>query len=273
MASVARSSLLPQCASCMRRVTRRGWDAWRPFQQQIRSKSKAAKEAEHNIVVKLLQDVPRFGRAGSYIPTPPALMRNRWFPFRIADYVPAAQLKQLKAEGVTMARDVEFGIQRTLAEVEEEEEEIVQSTHYVRPVEIDFLSPARSMELLTTFIPPTIDFARQPIEQNKVEGRPQLGASDAADILTAAATSTKSSSTGIYGSVSTADVAATIKAALAHNDEAARVLLSEHDIRFTEGHADGDSSRIKQLGTFNVEIKVPGAEEPITRTVRVRAKA
>jgi hypothetical protein len=33
-------------------------------QQQIRSISKAAKEAERNIVVKLLKDVPRYGRAG-----------------------------------------------------------------------------------------------------------------------------------------------------------------------------------------------------------------
>lgn len=33
--------------------------------QQIRSISKKAKEAERNIVVKLLKDVPRFGRAGT----------------------------------------------------------------------------------------------------------------------------------------------------------------------------------------------------------------
>jgi hypothetical protein len=45
-------------------VTRLGFDAWRP-QQQVRNKSKAAREAERNIVVKLLLDVPRFGRAGT----------------------------------------------------------------------------------------------------------------------------------------------------------------------------------------------------------------
>lgn len=130
------------------------------------------------------------------------------------------------------------------------------------------------MELLTTFIPPTIDFARQPIEHEKLDTKPRYGTSDAADILTAAAMANKpkQATNGIYGSVSAADVVATIKAALAHNDEAARVIVSESDVQFIEGHADGDSSRVKQLGTFKVEIKVPGADSPITRNVRVRPK-
>ena len=75
-------------------------------------------------------------------------MRNRWFPRRIANYVPAAQLKQLKAEGVAMERDVDFGVRRPLMEVEDGgedggedgEEEAGQRTHYVRPVEINFLT-------------------------------------------------------------------------------------------------------------------------------------
>jgi hypothetical protein len=53
-------------------VTRLGLVAWRPL-LQTRSKSKASskkskadKEAERNIVVKLLQDTPRFGRAGMW---------------------------------------------------------------------------------------------------------------------------------------------------------------------------------------------------------------
>jgi hypothetical protein len=68
MASLSRSSLLPQCSSCIRRVARQSQslDSRAPLhlQQQTRSISKAAKEAERNIVVKLLKDVPRYGRAG-----------------------------------------------------------------------------------------------------------------------------------------------------------------------------------------------------------------
>lgn len=65
MASLSRPALLPQCTSCIRRVARQSLDGRAPQQQQIRSISKAAKEAERNIVVKLLKDVPRYGRAGT----------------------------------------------------------------------------------------------------------------------------------------------------------------------------------------------------------------
>jgi ribosomal protein L9 len=131
------------------------------------------------------------------------------------------------------------------------------------------------MELLTTFIPPTIQFARQAIEQEETKPTPRYGASGAADILTAAAMASKPKApvNGIYGSVSTADVVATIKAALSHNDEAARVVLTENDVRFIEGvEGAHDKSRVKQLGTFKVEIQVPGAEAPITRNVHIRPK-
>jgi len=63
MASLRGSALLPQCTSCIRRVTRQNLDVRGP--QQIRNISKKAKEAERNIIVKLLKDVPRFGRAGT----------------------------------------------------------------------------------------------------------------------------------------------------------------------------------------------------------------
>ena len=130
------------------------------------------------------------------------------------------------------------------------------------------------MELIDTFVPSSIDFARQPIEHDRPEPSRRQGASEAADILAAISLKEKRAATAdaIYGSVSTADVVGTIKTALAHNDEAARVLLSERDVNFVTGHEEGDTTRVKQLGTFVVEIQVPGAEAPLTRTVRVRAK-
>jgi hypothetical protein len=76
----------------------------------------------------------------------------------------------------------------------------------------------------------------------------------------------------IYGSVSTADIVATIKSALAHNDEAARVVLSESDVHFMSGHEEGDTSKVKQLGMFKVDIRVAGAAGALTRQVRIRAK-
>ena len=129
------------------------------------------------------------------------------------------------------------------------------------------------MELIDTFVPPTIDFARQPIEQEQTDTR-RYGASDAADILNMAMSASKPKpvENAIYGSVSTADVVATIKSALAHNDEAARVILNDTDVHFITGHEEDDTSRVKQLGTFKVEIRVPGAQDPLSRQVRVRAK-
>ncbi|KAF2747374.1 hypothetical protein M011DRAFT_402907 [Sporormia fimetaria CBS 119925] len=276
MASLGRSALLPQCSACTRRITQLSWaEARQPFQQQVRCKTKAARQAERDVVAVLLNDTPRYGAAGTYITLNPAIMRNKWFPQRLADYVPWQKVKQLKKDNVTIGRDPEFGVQRALQEDEVEDSELVQQRKpYVRPVEIDFISPERSMELLTTFIPPTIEFSRQRIEQDEVESKPRYGASNAADILTAAAMASKPkvSKNAIYGSVSTADVVSTIKAALSHNDEAARVVVSENDVRFVQKGADSDPTKIKELGTFKVEIKVPGAEEPLIRTVRVRAR-
>ncbi|KAJ4338553.1 hypothetical protein N0V87_003882 [Didymella glomerata] len=271
MASLSRSALLPQCTSCIRRVARQSLDGRAP-QQQIRSISKAAKEAERNIVVKLLKDVPRYGRAGTYVPLNPATMRNRWFPARVADYVPFKQLKLLKAQEVDMQRDTTFGVRVALEEVDEEEELLTPRKPYVRPIEIEVLSPERSMELLDTFVPPTIDFSRQRIEAQ--ENKPRYGASGAADVLTAAAmgANTERSSNAIYGSVSTADIASTLKAALAHNDEAARVILNEADVRFVTNTEEGDAQRVKELGVYKIEIQLPGAAEPLVRNVRVKAK-
>jgi hypothetical protein len=92
--------------------------------------------------------------------------------------------------------------------------------------------------------------------------------------LTAAAMGSKAKAPtdAIYGSVSTADLVSTIRGALAHNDEAARVILNEADVTFVTGHEEGDSSRVKQLGVFKVEIRLPGAEEPMVRNIRIRAK-
>jgi len=76
-------------------------------------------------------------------------MRNRWFPARIADYVTPHQLKQLQAEGVEMARDVNFGVRAPLEEEEADSLAQQPKQHYVRPIEIDMLS-VRALPTLYT---------------------------------------------------------------------------------------------------------------------------
>jgi len=146
MATPLRSSaLLPACTACVRRLARLsppGLWAW----QSTRSLSKKAKEDERNIVVQLLKDMPSYGRAGAYVPINPSLMRNRWFPARVANYVPAPQLKQLKASKVDMARDVAYGVRLNLEEEQENEADEADGEghgapkHQVRPIEIEVLS-------------------------------------------------------------------------------------------------------------------------------------
>jgi hypothetical protein len=76
-------------------------------------------------------------------------MRNKWFPMRIADYVPVAEVKQLKAQGVTIGRDTEFGVQVAVQEEPDADSELsYKQKHYVRPVEIDFLSVCTQLALL-----------------------------------------------------------------------------------------------------------------------------
>ena len=85
--------------------------------------------------------------------------------------------------------------------------------------------------------------------------------------------------THIFGSVSTADIAESIKAVLASTTEGARVVIGAEDINIihTEVHESDDQDkgierdRLKVLGDFQVEVRVKGGE-PVVRTVSVKAQ-
>lgn len=74
----------------------------------------------------------------------------------------------------------------------------------------------------------------------------------------------------IYGSVSTADIAATIRAVLAEDAEGSRIVLGPEDIKFAIETEEKD--RVKHIGTFDVDIRVKGAPEAVRRTITVRAQ-
>lgn len=68
-----------------------------------------------------------------------------------------------------------------------------------------------------------------------------------------------------------ADVATSLKALIAANEEAGgRVVLAEEDVRFTSG--TDDETRAKQLGDYDIEIKIKGVSSSIRRKVRVLAE-
>ena len=77
----------------------------------------------------------------------------------------------------------------------------------------------------------------------------------------------------IYGSVTTADIAESVKALLAETEDGARVVLGADDVKIvrTEEESDAETDRFKTLGEFQVEIQVKGGGT-VTRTVNIKAQ-
>lgn len=77
--------------------------------------------------------------------------------------------------------------------------------------------------------------------------------------------------TSIYGSVTTADVATSLKAVVAAQEEAGgHIAINDEDIRFV-GDVE-DPTRVKRLGQFDIEISIKGLLENIVRQVHVLAE-
>ena len=144
------------------------------------------------------------------------------------------------------------------------------------------VQPQRATRLLSAEVPEHLDFYRAPIttpEPERPRHEPPRNFRDsasaaAADLAAASEPLPKPQQVAIFGSVTTADIVASIKAVLSENEEAARVVLSAEDIRIVrdaETEAGADADRIKSLGAFEVDIRVKGGEL-VRRIVRVKAQ-
>ncbi|KAG9248797.1 hypothetical protein BJ878DRAFT_287734 [Calycina marina] len=104
----------PNCIACVRRIVEM---VSYPSRQQVRWKKFVAK-APAAVKVQLLQNVPGYGKKGSIVPITPGVMRNIWYPRRMAGYVTMAKLQELG--DITAERDFVFGTnkQRKIAERE-----------------------------------------------------------------------------------------------------------------------------------------------------------
>ena len=137
-------------------------------------------------------------------------------------------------------------------------------------------------------LPSNITFYRVPISEpepqsQQIPSRPRRAASSAAADLDAASEPLsgipKSQLVPIFGSVSTTDIADSIKAVLAETKDGARVVIGAEDVtilredseelRNQERGIEGD--RIKALGNFRVEVRIKGGD-PVVRTVSVQAQ-
>lgn len=127
---------------------------------------------------------------------------------------------------------------------------------------------------IAKLLPKNIDFFRTPIvvdaapTQKRSPSLPATSAiSEAAGGNQPAVVDTKKS---IYGSVSTSDIASSIRAILTEDSEGSRIVLGPEDITFAVEVEDKD--RVKHLGTFEVDIRVKGSPSAVRRTIRVNSQ-
>lgn len=229
---------------------------------------------------------------GAIVPVARGQMRNDWFPGRIADYVTWPEIRTLRAKSVPMERDFSFGVVVATQELEAPLSTLdssapsrdAPSPPVIKPKapEIEKLSPERSSELVEIFVPPRLEFYRQPIVEEKEpeettaeKKRPQFKGA-AGDLLAARASSAeaekkKDKLQAIYGSVSIQDVLNAIRAMMANNDEAARVVLHENDIHFVglPEVEDAEAGKLKHIGEFTFEVRMKGSDKVVKKTVKI----
>jgi len=276
MSSLMGPLRVPQCMSCVRRATASFNDAWlASAKQQVRGKKKLAKVTTVN--VRLLRDVTRYGKQGSVIPLPAGRMRNQFFPRKMAEYMTQAQLKEAGLTGVTLERDFTYGLK---IPENAKAEETVNAAPAAKPiaVDLDLLSHEQATAAIAKLLPKNIDFYRSPIVAATAvpttpaqKRSPSLPASSA---VSEAAGGNKpapmDANIGIFGSVSTYDIATKIRTILARDTTGSRIVLGPEDITFAVESEESD--RVKNLGTYEVHIKVKGADEAVRRTITVNAQ-
>lgn len=214
-------------------------------------------------------------------------MRNTWYPRQWAEYMTATTLQGLKPQSLVAERDFTFGMKP-----KEEPAPKMKAPEMERVVEVQtkLLPPQRASEIIETSLPPSLIFYRTPISVSEPEVPIQEPPSRLRRAISSAAAELEAASeplpkppqpqvTTIFGSVSTADMAESIKAVLAQSTEGARVVVGAEDITIVQnqddefGHQDEgvEGDRLKALGDFQVEVRVKGGEA-VVRIVSVKAQ-
>ncbi|KAL8914966.1 MAG: hypothetical protein Q9171_000593 [Xanthocarpia ochracea] len=295
MASLPNHAISSQCLGYLRRLA--GIHAAKPnpnFHQQIRGKKKNAK-GPHVVNVRLLEDVRGYGRKGcspnrtstrrsiviieglgSIIPIAPGRMRNIYYPQRKAEYVTAAQMRTTNQKDILTERDFSFGLPQLQPDLLPVEEKTLD-------VQMKLLTPKRTSEIIEAYVSSEIIFYRVPIAVPEPESAPPEPVGDSINAIGGEATirkapeldpSVSASVIKIFGSVSTANMVESIKAALLSSEEGARVVLAPEDIQIDEMENEDlgiEVDRLKALGEYKIKIRVKGID-PIRRVVSIRAQ-
>ncbi|KAK3330284.1 hypothetical protein B0H66DRAFT_54586 [Apodospora peruviana] len=277
----------PTCLACLRRLAQPSSSSVlnsTGVVMQTRAKSNHPRPMDQGVVVRLLMDIPKFGRKHAVFRTERGRMRNIWFPTNKAEYMTPTRFQEL---GLTHedvgVRDRAFGVysaEDADAPVAEEPEDVTAAATK-KP---SHTSPEVAFSLLATLVPETLTFHRKPIPAAAAEAppppAPTTPAQPAVSPLIAVANtptpkrktaepeaaSTQDTTLGIYGSVSTFDITNYVRGYLISDAEASRIALDPTSIRIV-GLGE-NNTRLKSLGRWEVEISV-GAEKPVRKMVEV----
>jgi hypothetical protein len=239
------------------------------------------------------------------VPITRGIMRNTWFPKKMAEYVTLSKLQELKRENSVPERDPAFGSKQerkaavaaqrtgsTPAATQAEEESaglvvlpVLSVRHWMSSrlgysdITDIILQPQEAANVISKIIPLNINFYRTPIEaeQSKTDSLKMSPSIPATSAISAAAAEGQpkevkegsEAKTGIYGSVSTSDIAVNLQAVLA-GTEGASVVLSSENISFVDQLEE--RNRVKHLGTFDIEIRLSSTVKGIRRTITVNAQ-
>lgn len=133
--------------------------------------------------------------------------------------------------------------------------------------------PEDLVNVLDQLLPTHIDFYRTPITLPQSAETTSSSVPATSDAPFPAKDGPDSSSTqpiSIYGSVSTSDIVANVRALLVEDPRGAAVVLEAGDVHFVE---KTEENLVRHLGTFEVEIKLKGAMTPVRRIIRVNVQS
>ncbi|KAH6625944.1 hypothetical protein B0J18DRAFT_423511 [Chaetomium sp. MPI-SDFR-AT-0129] len=254
----------PACTACLRRLAQPFGEANVVSRVQIRTKTNHPRPKDQGVVVRLLEDIPKFGRKDAIFRTERGRMRNEWFPKNMAEYMTALRFREL---GLTRdnigEREATFGTMLGAGEEDSSRSEAPTAT-------VVTTTPVKARALLTTLIPDSLPFYRKPIAAPAPPPPPParsispLVATDEPNYPTS---TVPDGPQAIFGSVSITDIINRIKGLLVEDVEGSLIALDPTSVRFLG--LEEDTDRIKFLGRWEVEIHVGSTVEPVRKTVEI----
>ncbi|TLS26439.1 hypothetical protein PpBr36_05326 [Pyricularia pennisetigena] len=299
----------PTCLGCLRRALAtsiNGSSNASLVLTQVRGKTKTARDRdeEGGIVVRLLKNVPEYGPKNTILRAPRGRVRNMWYPDGKVEYMTPQRFIELGVDqSAIVERDPMYGL-----EVEKPVEKPVEKKA-TKPkaaddkvVKIQPPRPQEATALLYNLLPKILTFERAAISaggKTKQDSSPAVAeravyrsplVARNASVSHESAANAPPEPIAIFGSVSTADVAARVKELLSGHRVASLIAVEAKHVNIvgallengevvragdpaTAAVAAVEGDKVKQLGRWEITIEVPGGAEagvkPIKKVMEV----